>query len=554
MNINNYLLQRPSIIIKTIASLLGWLLLTTLCAEVASSPKQTPIALGQRIYQHGTLAAGEPTTALVQGDVPVDGRQFSCMNCHRRSGMGAIEGDRIIPPVTGAALYHDSAQFWTDIEGLMNATPIQSVRPPSLPYRKRPAYTDETLAQAIRHGRGADGQPLDRLMPRYPFSDEAMAALIAYLKTLSAQFSPGVTSKEIYLATVITEEVSAQQQKAMLGVLNTYFREKNAQTRGERQRIHAGPFYHAYKNKAYRQWQLIPWVLTGTPEHWQAQLHAYYQQQPVFALISGISTQSWQPIHDFCAHQQLPCLLPNTDWPTVDNDFYALYFSKGLALEALAIAQYIDTQTTQAHIVQISKPNIQRIMRILPEYYQDKPAYQVSNWLLTQSGKQQRIAEADWVIFWLTADDIIEIVADNKENQFMFSSTLLNGNFAAIPVSLRQRSRVAHLYTLPKVLTRRQRRLELWLNSRGMKWLDKRIQAQTYFACLVMSEGLMHIQRYFYRDYLLDALDHAENMGIYSIFYPRLSFGPGQRYLAKGSYIVALAQDGSVIQHTWIVP
>jgi len=39
-------------------------------------------------------------------------------------------------------------------------------------------------------------------------------------------------------------------------------------------------------------------------------------------------------------------------------------------------------------------------------------------------------------------------------------------------------------------------------------------------------------------------------MAIYSGNYPRLSFGPEQRFLAKGAYLVHLA-DG---QARWVVP
>jgi len=47
-----------------------------------------------------------------------------------------------------------------------------------------------------------------------------------------------------------------------------------------------------------------------------------------------------------------------------------------------------------------------------------------------------------------------------------------------------------------------------------------------------------------------DLLDHGERMAEYSGNYPRLSFGPEQRFLAKGAYLINLS-DGA---DKWIVP
>jgi hypothetical protein len=61
--------------------------------------------------------------------------------------------------------------------------------------------------------------------------------------------------------------------------------------------------------------------------------------------------------------------------------------------------------------------------------------------------------------------------------------------------------------------------------------------------------------RFRIREFALDMMDHAENLGAYMPLYPRPSFGPGQRFINKGGYILPII-DGETIasQATWIIP
>ncbi|HHL32927.1 MAG TPA: hypothetical protein ENJ30_01020 [Desulfobulbaceae bacterium] len=113
--------------------------------------------------------------------------------------------------------------------------------------------------------------------------------------------------------------------------------------------------------------------------------------------------------------------------------------------------------------------------------------------------------------------------------------------------------KLAHPFILPKNRQAVFNRIIPWLRSRKIPLQRQRILGQTYYACMMLGKGLMHIKRHFYRDYLMDALDHGNAKAIFSINYPRLSYGPGQRYLAKGAFILKKNDDGKT-SATWIVP
>ncbi len=89
----------------------------------------------------------------------------------------------------------------------------------------------------------------------------------------------------------------------------------------------------------HRRWELHVWELTGPESTWQQQLEQHLAREPVFAVLSGLGGRNWAPVHAFCEQRAVPCLFPNVEVP-IDNagDFYSVYFSKGVLLEAELIA------------------------------------------------------------------------------------------------------------------------------------------------------------------------------------------------------------------------
>jgi hypothetical protein len=99
------------------------------------------------------------------------------------------------------------------------------------------------------------------------------------------------------------------------------------------------------------------------------------------------------------------------------------------------------------------------------------------------------------------------------------------------------------------------RRFELWAKTREIDVTVPRQQGQAFFASLVLKHALKHMGRFFVRDYMLDILDHAQNLVAYLPYYPRPTLGPGQRFLSKGGYVLPVT-DGRIetADAEWLLP
>src|SRR4029077_8625960 len=129
---------------------------------------------GENLYLRGVLSTGEPLRGERASAPGVEGAGAACANCHQRSGLGQLEGLAPVPPISAWYLYRPRALYRAphrDIGELPAAVPEPGA-PPELLERPRSAYTDNTLARAIREGVGPDGSQLSFLMPRFGI-DEA---------------------------------------------------------------------------------------------------------------------------------------------------------------------------------------------------------------------------------------------------------------------------------------------------------------------------------------------------------------------------------------------
>jgi ABC-type branched-subunit amino acid transport system substrate-binding protein len=527
----------------------------------AGHPEPYNHQLGARLYREGILASGQPIRAVVAGDIRVEGAMFACANCHLRSGLGTTEGAIITPRINAATLFAPLPRGvpWRGPSFSTAEKPVWETPPPWFDAGfLRDAYDREGLAKVIRTGTNAVGQSLDDAMPRFDLEDGDMTALLDYLGQLSAKYSPGVTETTLSFATVVTDEVPRAEREAMLRVLQAYIDTRNAKPRHEKKRARAGPFYRREGDIAYRDIELVTWELKGPPETWREQLERHSRDHPVFALLGGITTGPWSPVHAFCEEHRIPSLFPITDQPVVsETDWYTLYLSKGMHQEGEGAARWLrrlNGLDADARIVQLYRRGGRGevVARAFEATWTElgRPA-PVSQILPT--GEKEASAFLDTVLkeqrpqvlmLWLGADaaPLLEDLARRPERPgtVVVAAGLLGEDLSVVPEAARDFTYVTYPYSLPGTKQRAELAVKRWLDARKIPVTNLRLQANIYFLGWMLSGALKGMRNEFYGEYFMETMDMMTDQDWAVVGYPRLSFGPGQRYASKGCYVVQL--------------
>jgi hypothetical protein len=508
-------------------------LATPACAFAADA------AAGVAIYRQGVLPSGGALRGERESGVSVEGIGAACINCHRGSGLGTTEGRIVVPPIVGKYLFRT------------HSTNVQDMTLPHVAgYRTtREPYTEATLARAIRDGIGPNGRTLNYLMPRYQLDAPAMAALIQHLKELSSGPVPGVTDDVLHFATIITPDANPVDRAGMLDVMERFFVDKNAFIRGGIRPMQAT---REIEYRVSRRWQLHVWQLTGPPEQWDQQLRAHLAAEPVFAVISGLGGRTWAPVHRFCEAARLPCLLPNVSLPVVaERDFYPVYFSRGVLLEAdLAAARINEQRETLAlkRVVQVFRGgDIGEDAASAMRSQLSASGLKVESLRLpADAGIRQELTAAlkglgreDVLMLWLRSDDLAALPEHAAGARVVIVSGLMGGmENAALPAAWRSVSLMTYPADLPALRKIRMNFPLAWFKIRQVPVVAERVQTDTYVACGILAETLTEMLDSFVRDYLVERVEAMLSHRQLNGYYPRLSLAPGQRFGSKGGYVV----------------
>jgi hypothetical protein len=525
----------------------------------AEGGPSTPVGqqeAGRRLYREGVLPDGTPLRAERPEGFALEGERAACVGCHRRSGMGSVEGsiDRtiLVPPVAGPALFEPARFHDVYLNRLHHWVPNdQWARALT-----RGAYDEAALARSLREGLDPDGRPLLAPMPRYALDDAAVSALAAYLRTLSAQSAPGVEADGLHLATVTTADAPPGLAEAVLGVLRAW---------------------SASARASGLAWILHVWELSGAPETWPEQLEAHYRERPVFALLSGAGGSEWAPVHRFCEERRLPCVLPSVEVAPEDPDgFYSVYFSPGVVLEARVLARSLaagaDGRPSAARIVQVdSDASGRRAAEVLGrELAGSAIPFVDRRYRLTAPGSVLAgLSRDDTLILWLRPSAIEQLAAAAPDGppagRTFLSAFLAPPDSVSLPPAWKAHATWVSLFDDLGVQGRIARlRLEGWLERTGLPLRESlRAQGDAYAASYLFAASLAEIRAQearrprvpLGREHLLEALE--TQVGKYSdgtelvdpdahvAFYGRMSLGPGQRTAVRGGTLLRYASPGS---------
>jgi hypothetical protein len=496
-----------------------WLGLLMLGACLSVRAGDDPVEQGRRIYEQGVTVDGLPLRATSVANLSLSGDRSACIACHRRSGMGSREGGVAVSPVTGPILY-------------ARTTPYRPARPgraaPQVtPLRQdsRDAYDDASLARAIRDGIDPNGRRLDPLMPRYELGDADSKALISYLRELSAAPVPGLQGGVLHLATVVTADADPVRSAVVTETLGTWARSGA---------LGGIPL------------DLQVWRLQGPPAGWAAQLRDLQQRQPVYAVISGAGRAQWAPVRDFCEQAAVPCLFPIVDLaPSDPGDFYTLYLSRGVPLEARMLARYLDEQVPRpARVVQLVADEAgEAAARLLAAEFGDV-AVETRVWRAeSPAGAIADLKPGDVLVGWLSPAQTLALAQARPQGPgvtpVVFSAQLAPPEKTALPLAWRREARWVSTRSDPqRVRGKGALGLVPWASHMKLSLDQEALLSEVYAATYFFGDALARMRGHWSREFLLETLETAHYARPAGSAFFSLSLAPGQREAAKAGHLL----------------
>jgi hypothetical protein len=491
------------------------------------APAQADDALvehGRRIYQEGILSDGQTLRAISAGNARLSNEQAACVVCHRRSGMGSREGAQAVSRITGPALYAKPVPYWP-------VRPGREVRIKPLRRDTRSAYDDNTLARALREGIDPDGSPLTPLMPRYELSETDTQALIAYLRQLSVAPVPGLEEgRKLHLATIVTADADPVRSKLVSDTLTAWARTGA---------LGGVPL------------DLKVWKLEGSSDTWGQQLRDYNQRQPVYAVISGAGRAQWTPVRDFCEQAALPCLFPIVDLaPSDPKDFYTLYFSRGVPLEAHMLARHINELApapAPARVVQLVSDEAGTAAAQMLGADLDGLPHELRRWqtdaprsLLTG------LKPGDVLVAWLRPAELAQLAkalpAGPGTDRVFFSAQLAPADKTSLPLAWRKKARWVSAQSDPtRLYGKGVIGLTPWAAHMHLPLDELSLMSQIYAATYYFGDALSRMRGSWNREYLLETLENSHFNRPAASAYISLSLAAGQREAAKGGHLLGFS-------------
>ncbi|MEM7349506.1 MAG: ABC transporter substrate-binding protein [Acidobacteriota bacterium] len=514
-----------------LAPVLALLLATPLLAEGLSPQEKR----GKQIYTTGTSPRGTPITARVGGEAtPLPGTAATCAACHGSDGRGRPEAGVIPSDIT-----------WDYL--------IKPYGHRHLMGRQHPAFSADSLAETIRHGRDPAGNVLDPSMPVYAISDDDLADLLTYLRQLERDSDPGLSDNAIRIGTILP----ASGRLAKIGlslreILQAAFEEINARGGINGRRL-----------------QLVVVDYDAARQSPLASAESLLRDGQVFAILSPVVLGADQEISDLVESEKIPLIGPLTllsPDPFLLNDF-TFYLFSGLREQMRVL---IDFATRE---LQLSSPKT-AVLLPTDDRYRDmvqvitaqgkangwtRAPLEIMTGSFDPSEAAERLAKARIdIVFALGSSDLPALLRAGEvlgwRPDVLLAGASVRPALLDLPESLQGKIHAAYP-TVPTDHTA--------AGSAALRGLVERVpvtsrhrtsQISAYVSAKVLATGLKRAGRDLSREKLVRAL---ERLYEYSTgLTPPITYGANRRIGALGAYIVAidLKNDTFTPTHGWMTP
>jgi hypothetical protein len=385
------------------------------------------------------------------------------------------------------------------------------------------------------------------IMPRYQLDDESMKSLVSYLHNLSSTPSTGVVVDEEHFATVFTPEVDEKTKQVVKSEIEAFVIQHNANLNPSRR--HRRFSFDRLRNTNYF-WRFHFWELKGESSTWASQLDTFNKQQPVFALVSGISYQAADPVQEFCEKSKTPCLFRSVLYPPDKAGNYSLYYSKGMGLDSALFATGLKNGSIKkpTHVLQLmpSDESGERIATDLGhrlkalDILQDAIVLSTKNLPLIRQ-KLKTLKPDELLVCWCDQSDLYRLgkVHIPKDSRLYFSGSLMmmKSGLKQFPAAWKD-ARLIYPY---EEAVKRQRQLSsfyTWVAGHKFEPINEVLQSDAYLSMIILQEGMAQMVNNLYKDYLIERLEGVFGMS-YDFWgmYSRPSLGPMQRYANRSGYI-----------------
>jgi hypothetical protein len=359
------------------------------------------------------------------------------------------------------------------------------------------------------------------------------------LRGLSAAAPPGVTESRIHLATIVTDGVSPARRDSVLGVLRAFARAKNAGTRYESRRREHGPWDMKQHYQNYRDWVLHEWVLNGLPETWPGQLEELYRRNPVFAIVSGLTDETWAPVEEFAATRRVPVVLPQAPLAaSISPDgFYSMHYSEGVALEARSLARHLSNGTS-GRVLQLSRCGSPGFVAASILAEATRGSATSASECLEDPASVDRVRlrtllrrRPERLVLWLDGRDrpLIDAIAADEDSwrgisEVFVSSSLLGEDAIAAARSFKGKGSLLHPFVAPDAFDRHAARALTWFEANRLAPADRIAAVNAFFTATLAADALMMPGTLGSREYFVERLEHMAGRSPHRSAYQKIDF------------------------------